>query len=50
MKKLFLLSIFLILLTSLAYGRPVVVLMTDFGLNNEAVGLCHGAILAIIPK
>mgnify|MGYP000981245366 FL=1 len=47
MKKLFLLSIFLILLTSLAYGRPVVVLMTDFGLNNEAVGLCHGAILAI---
>src|SRR5687767_11626682 len=27
--------------------RPVVALLTDFGLQNEAVGLCHGAIAAI---
>ncbi len=28
-------------------ARPVVVLLTDFGLENEAVGLCHGAILSV---
>lgn len=28
-------------------ARPVVALLTDFGRENEAVGLCHGAILAI---
>ncbi len=28
-------------------ARPTVVLTTDFGLKNEAVGLCHGAILTI---
>ncbi len=26
-------------------ARPVVALLTDFGLANEAVGLCHGVIL-----
>lgn len=30
-----------------ATSRPVVALLTDFGLENEAVGLCHGAILAV---
>lgn len=29
--------------------RPVVVLMTDFGLEDDAVGLCRGAILAVAP-
>lgn len=28
-------------------ARPVVVLLTDFGLENEAVGVCKGAILSI---
>lgn len=28
-------------------ARPIVVLTTDFGLDNEAVGICHGAILSI---
>ncbi|MFN8547606.1 MAG: SAM-dependent chlorinase/fluorinase [Candidatus Eisenbacteria bacterium] len=28
------------------HARPIVGLLTDFGLDNEAVGLCHGAILA----
>jgi S-adenosylmethionine hydrolase len=27
------------------HARPVVALLTDFGLANEAVGLCHGVIL-----
>jgi hypothetical protein len=30
-----------------ANARPVVALLTDFGLANEAVGLCHGAVLKI---
>jgi len=30
-----------------AAARPIVVFLSDFGLENEAVGLCHGAILAI---
>ena len=30
-----------------AGARPVVAMLTDFGLENEAVGLCHGAILSI---
>ncbi|MCC7143711.1 MAG: SAM-dependent chlorinase/fluorinase [Candidatus Eisenbacteria bacterium] len=28
-----------------AHARPIVALLTDFGLENEAVGLCHAAIL-----
>lgn len=28
-------------------ARPVVALLTDFGLATEAVGLCHGAILSV---
>ncbi|MGI8907430.1 MAG: SAM hydrolase/SAM-dependent halogenase family protein [Candidatus Sumerlaeaceae bacterium] len=28
-------------------ARPVVALLTDFGVNTEAVGLCHGAIASI---
>ncbi|MBF0545130.1 MAG: SAM-dependent chlorinase/fluorinase [Candidatus Riflebacteria bacterium] len=28
-------------------SRPIVALTTDFGLDNEAVGLCHGAILRV---
>ncbi len=32
-----------------APSRPVVALLTDFGLAHEAVGLCHGAILAVDP-
>lgn len=31
-------------------AHPVVALLTDFGLNTEAVGLCHGAILAVDPE
>lgn len=27
--------------------RPIVAMLTDFGLTNEAVGLCHGAIAAV---
>src|SRR5688572_2575939 len=30
-----------------AHARPIVVLLTDFGTQNEAAGLCHGAILSI---
>lgn len=30
-----------------APARPLVALLTDFGLANEAVGLCHGAILSV---
>ncbi len=30
-----------------ALGRQIVTLTTDFGLTNEAVGLVHGAVLAI---
>jgi S-adenosylmethionine hydrolase len=30
-----------------ADARPVVAMLTDFGTENEAVGLCHGAILSI---
>ncbi|MFZ2957165.1 MAG: SAM-dependent chlorinase/fluorinase [Candidatus Ozemobacteraceae bacterium] len=33
----------------LALLKPIVVLTTDFDLDNEAVGLCHGAILSIDP-
>ncbi len=29
-----------------ALARPIVALLTDFGTDNEAAGLCHGAILA----
>ena len=29
-----------------AMARPIVALLTDFGTDNEAAGLCHGAILA----
>ncbi len=50
MKKIFFLTLCIVLLTSIiVQARPLVVLTTDFGLNNEAVGLCHGAILAINP-
>lgn len=35
--------------TSAAPSRPIVALLTDFGLAHEAVGLCHGAILAVDP-
>ncbi|MEQ8220756.1 MAG: SAM-dependent chlorinase/fluorinase [Candidatus Eremiobacterota bacterium] len=50
MKKICFLTLCIVLLTSLiVQARPLVVLTTDFGLNNEAVGLCHGAILAINP-
>ncbi len=31
------------------FARPTVVLLTDFGLDNEAVGMCHGAALAVNP-
>lgn len=31
--------------SGVAHARPVVALLTDFGLENEAVGLCHAAIL-----
>lgn len=43
-----LLPLLLVLLSATAHaaGRPVVALLTDFGLENEAVGLCHGVILA----
>lgn len=41
---------FIISLTSsLSFGRPVIGLVTDFGLKNEAVGLCKGAIARINP-
>lgn len=30
-------------------ARAVVALLTDFGLSNEAVGQCHGAILKVDP-
>ena len=36
----------LVLVASAAHARPIVGLLTDFGVDNEAVGLCHGAILA----
>ncbi len=50
MKKICFLTLCMVILTSLiVQARPLVVLTTDFGLNNEAVGLCHGAILAINP-
>lgn len=40
-------AILLFGLGSVWADRPVVVLTTDYGLTNEAVGLCHGAILEI---
>jgi len=47
----FLLAVLLITASSAAQkpspGRPVVALLTDFGLAGDAVGLCHGAILAV---
>lgn len=33
-----------------AAGRPLLALLTDFGLENEAVGLCHIAALRIDPE
>ena len=42
-----LLAALLLLFAQIAAARPAVVLTTDFSLNNEAVGLCHGAILAV---
>lgn len=42
-----LLCVLVLLVASSLQARPAVVLTTDFSLNNEAVGLCHGAILAI---
>jgi S-adenosylmethionine hydrolase len=47
MKKIFFLTMIILLTSLIAQAGPLVVLTTDFGLNNEAVGLCHGAILAI---
>ncbi|MEQ8191193.1 MAG: SAM-dependent chlorinase/fluorinase [Candidatus Eremiobacterota bacterium] len=47
MKKLLFVTIIILFTSLAALAKPVVVLTTDFGLNNEAVGLCHGAILAI---
>ena len=48
MKKiLFLIFSIFLLTTIMASAKSVVVLTTDFGLNNEAVGICHGAILSI---
>ncbi|MBX7247174.1 MAG: SAM-dependent chlorinase/fluorinase [Candidatus Sumerlaeaceae bacterium] len=43
----FLLAILITLAAATGWSRPVVALMTDFGLANEAVGQCHGAILAV---
>jgi len=31
-------------------AKPVVVLLSDFGLETEAVGQCHGAVLRIAPE
>jgi S-adenosylmethionine hydrolase len=39
-----------LLLSSPSSARPLVALLTDFGLDNEAVGMCHGAILAVNPE
>jgi hypothetical protein len=49
LKKGLSLALFLLLATA-SSARPIVALLTDFGLDNEAVGLCHGAILAINPE
>jgi len=50
-KKTLLLILSILLLTNfIAYAGPIVVLMTDFSLENEAVGECHGAILKINPE
>ena len=50
MKKICFLTLCMVILTSIiVQARPLVVLTTDFGLNNEAVGLCHGTILAKNP-
>lgn len=45
----FLVLLFLVFWAATVEGRPIVVLTTDFGLENEAVGLCHGAILKVDP-
>jgi len=48
MRKTYLFILLLILFaTIIAEARPIVVLTTDFGLNGDAVGLCHGNILTI---
>ena len=51
MKKIILLTLSLILLTAfIVQAEPIVVLMTDFSLENEAVGECHAAILKKDPN
>lgn len=50
MKKLLILTLLILLLTSIVHAGPIVVLMTDFSLENEAVATCHGVILKINPE
>lgn len=51
MRKTLLLILFLFIFSSISiYAQPIVALITDFGLQNDAVGLCHGAILAVNPN
>jgi len=50
MKKLLFLILIVLLFTTIAQAERIVVLMTDFSLENEAVGSCHGVILKINPE
>jgi S-adenosylmethionine hydrolase len=36
--------------TTLAVARPIVVFLSDFGTGNEAVALCHGAMLSVCSE
>jgi S-adenosylmethionine hydrolase len=40
----------LLIATSPALARPIVVFLSDFGAESEAPALCHGAILSIDPE
>jgi S-adenosyl-L-methionine hydrolase (adenosine-forming) len=37
----------LVAMTGPVLARPIVVFLSDFGIENEAVAICHGAILSI---